>query len=139
MKHLITSIFLLTPLFILSQSVNIRWEDSYGREFSLNSHSGSFDYSMVSGDEIKYNGRYDSGPEGTVKSIGSCRIEYNGRYDSGPEGLVKSVCGKSVRYNGRYDAGPEGSVKKIGGMTLYYFGKYESGPEGAYKKSSGSI
>lgn len=139
MKRLIFLLLITIPFLGFGQSVNLTWEDSQGREFSINSHSGKFKYSMVSGDQIYYNGRYDSGPEGSVKKIGSVSIYYNGRYDGGPEGSVKKVGSVSIYYNGRYDSGPEGSVKKIGGMSVYYNGRYDNGPEGSFKKTTGTI
>jgi hypothetical protein len=48
--------------------MKISWEDSGGREFSINTHTGNFQYSMITGDKLYYNGKYDSGPEGSIKS-----------------------------------------------------------------------
>ena len=97
------------------QSMDIRWNDS-GIEFSINSHTGKLNYSVPGGD-IKYNGMYDPGPTGSVKSIGSVNIKYNGTYDPGPTGYIKSVGGLSVKYNGTYDPGPTGSVKSTSGSV----------------------
>ena len=93
MKRLIFLLLITIPFLGFGQSVNLTWEDSQGREFSINSHSGKFKYSMVSGDQIYYNGRYDSGPEGSVKKIGGMSVYYNGRYDNGPEGSFKKTTG----------------------------------------------
>ena len=46
-------------------------------------------------------------------------ISYNGKYDGGPEGTVKKVGGMSIYYNGKYDSGPEGSIKKTSGQISY--------------------
>lgn len=134
---------LLTLLFLtfsgFSQSMKIIWEDAQGREFSINTHSGNFQYSMIPGDKLYYNGTYDSGPEGLIKSIGNIKIYYNGKYDGGPEGSVKSVGNVRIYYNGKYDSGPEGTIKSIGGLKIYYNGRYDSGPEGSIKSTSGSV
>jgi hypothetical protein len=134
---------LLTLLFLtfsgFSQSMNIIWEDAQGREFSINTHSGKFQYSMIPGDKLSYYGTYDGGPEGAIKSIGSTRIYYYGKYDGGPEGAVKSVGNVRIYYNGEFSGGPEGTVKSVGGLKVYYFGKYQSGPEGSIKSTSGFV
>ncbi|MEN9442519.1 MAG: hypothetical protein RLZ33_2596 [Bacteroidota bacterium] len=122
-----------------SQGMKITWEDSKGREFSIDTHTGSFQYSMISGDKLYYNSKYDSGPEGSIKSIGNVSIYYYGKYDIGPEGFVKSVGNVRINYNGKYDTGPEGTIKSVGGLTIYYNGKYDSGPEGTIKSTSGSV
>jgi hypothetical protein len=146
MKNILL-IFLILPLIGFGQSMNINWEDSDGREFSINSHSGDFKYSMVSGDQLYYNtGSYsDTGPEGTIKKVGSITVSWNtGSYsDTGPEGTVKKVDYTTVSWNtGSYsDTGPEGTIKKVGGLTIYYnTGSYsDTGPEGTVKKTSGSV
>lgn len=134
---------LLTLLFStfsgFSQSMKIIWEDAQGREFSINTHSGNFQYSMIPGDKLYYNGTYDSGPDGSIKSIGNVKIYYNGKYDGGPEGSVKSVGNVRIYYNGKYDSGPEGTIKSVGGLKIYYNGRYDSGPEGSIKSTSGSV
>ena len=122
-----------------SQGMKITWEDPEGREFSISTHSGNFQYSMVPGDKLYYNGTYDSGPEGLIKSIGNIKIYYNGKYEGGPEGSVKSVGNVRIYYNGKYDSGPEGTIKSVGGLKIYYNGRYDSGPEGSIKSTSGSV
>ena len=117
MKKLIFLIFITAPLLCFSQGMKINWEDYSGREFSINTHARNFEYSMISGDKLNYNGRYDSGPDGSIKSVGSVKIYYNGRYDSGPEGTIKSVGGLKIYYNGRYDSGPDGSIKSTSGSV----------------------
>jgi len=139
MKTLLFLILFLSPLSIFCQGMKISWEDEQGREFSINSHSGQFQYSMITGDKLYYNGPYDGGPEGSIKSIGNVRVYYNGPYDGGPNGSVKSVGNIKIYYNGPYDNGPVGSIKSIGGLKIYYYGKYESGPEGSIKSTSGSV
>ena len=103
------------PFIGFGQSMNIKWDES-GIEFSINTHTGELDYS-VPGGTIKYNGTYDVGPKGSVKSVGSVSIKYNGTYDVGPKGFIKSVGGLSVKYNGTYDVGPKGSVKSTSGSV----------------------
>lgn len=139
MKKLIILLFVLLPVLGFSQGMKIKWEDDEGREFSINSHTGDFQYSMIVGDKIYYYGRYDIGPEGSIRSIGSVKIYYNGRYDAGPEGLVKRIGNVEIYYNGKYDSGPEGAVKSVGGLKIYYNGKYDSGPEGSIRKTTGSV
>ncbi len=139
MKQFIILLLILAPSLGFSQGMKITWEDSDGREFSINTHTGNFQYSMIAGDKLYYNGRYDSGPEGSIKSIGNVKVYYNGKYDGGPEGSVKSVGNIKIYYNGKYDSGPEGTIKSVGGLKIYYNGKYDSGPEGSIKSTSGSV
>ena len=116
-KLLFTIIVALMPLLCISQGMKIKWEDSSGREFSINTHTGNFEYSTITGDNIYYNSAYDSGPKGSVKSIGNTYIYYNSTYDSGPEGTVKSVGGLEVYYNSAYSGGPEGTIKRTFGSV----------------------
>jgi hypothetical protein len=139
MKTLSMVILYLLPLFGFSQGMKIKWEDSDGREFSINTHSAQFQYSMIAGDKLEYISRYEIGPEGSIKSIGKVLIQYNGRYDAGPEGSVKAVGNINISYNSRYEIGPEGSIKSVGGLNIYYNGKYDSGPEGSIKNTTGSV
>ena len=139
MRIFLITILVLLPYFGFTQGLEITWEDEKGREFTINSHNGSFEYSMIPGDRLYYNGTYDSGPEGSIKSIGNVKIYYNGKYDGGPEGFVKSVGNVRIYYNGKYDSGPEGTIKSVGGLKIYYNGKYDSGPEGTIKRTSGSV
>jgi hypothetical protein len=117
MKKLIIFLLALAPAIAFSQGMKIIWEDTDGREFSINTHTGNFQYSMIAGDKLSYNGKYDAGPEGSVKSVGSIKIYYNGKYDSGPEGSIKAVGGLKISYNGKYDAGPEGTIKITSGSV----------------------
>ena len=115
MKKLLFVFLLTFQIMVFGQSMNIKWDES-GIEFSINTHTGELDYS-VPGGTIKYNGTYDVGPKGSVKSVGSVSIKYNGTYDVGPKGFIKSVGGLSVKYNGTYDVGPKGSVKSTSGSV----------------------
>ena len=134
MKKILLFILFILPIIVFSQSVDITWEDSDGREFSINSHTREFTYSMISGDRISYN------RDGSVKSIGHEPIYYNGEYSSrGPEGSVQSVGHLEIYYYGEYSSGPEGCVERIGGMKIYYYGEYGSGPEGTFKETIGNI
>jgi hypothetical protein len=147
MKQLIFFLFILAPSIGFSQGMKIKWEDRAGREFSVNTHSGNFQYSMIAGDALIYNrGIYsDTGPAGTIKKVGDSTIEWNrGIYsDSGPEGTIKKVGDNTIEWNtGIYsDTGPEGTIKKIGGLTINYNkGIYsDTGPEGTIKNTSGSV
>ena len=118
MKKLLSILFFaIVPLLCFSQGMKIKWEDSSGREFSINTHTRNFEYSMVAGDKIYYNSTYSGGPEGSVKSVGNVKIYYNGAYSGGPEGTVKSVGGLKVYYNSAYSGGPEGSIKSTSGSV----------------------
>mgnify|MGYP001163392593 FL=1 len=139
MKTLLFSIFIVAPLLCFSQGMKIKWEDSSGREFSINTHTRSFQYSMVAGDKIYYNSAYSGGPEGSVKSVGNVKIYYNSAYSGGPEGSVKSVGNVKIYYNSAYSGGPEGTVKSVGGLKVYYNSAYSGGPEGSIKSTSGSV
>ena len=138
-KLLFTIIVALMPLLCISQGMKIKWEDSSGREFSINTHTGNFEYSTITGDNIYYNSAYDSGPKGSVKSIGNTYIHYNSAYDSGPKGSVKSIGNTYIYYNSTYDSGPEGTVKSVGGLEVYYNSAYSGGPEGTIKRTFGSV
>jgi hypothetical protein len=124
MKKLLL-ILLFLPFLGFGQSMNISWEDRDGREFSINTHSGNFQYSMISGDKIDYNDKYDdrhkSGIVGKVKSIGNVKIVYYEKYDD------------------RHKSGIVGYIKAVGGLKVYYNEKYDDGPLGSIKNSSGSV
>lgn len=60
---------------------------------TVNTHTRSFQYSMVAGDKIYYNSAYSGGPEGTVKSVGGLKVYYNSAYSGGPAGSIKSTSG----------------------------------------------
>ena len=123
MKKLLFVFLLTFPIMVFGQSMNIKWEDREGREFSVNSHSGKFTYSMVPGDNLYYNtGSYtDTGPKNTIKSIGSVDVYWNtGSYtDTGEKGTIKSVGGLTINYNtGSYrDSGPKGTIKNTSGSV----------------------
>lgn len=139
MKKILIIILIIAPSICISQGMKITWDDTYGREFSINTNTGSFQYSMIAGDKITYYGSYESGPEGRVKSIGNTKVIYYGSYESGPEGYVKSVGNIKIYYYGKYETGPENFIKSVGGLKIYYYGKYESGPEGSIKRTFGSV
>ena len=140
MKKLIFIFFFcLTTQISFSQGMKIKWQDSSGREFSINTHNRNFEYSILPGDKILYNSRYSGGPEGSVRSIGNTKIYYNSAYSGGPEGSVKSVGNVKINYNSAYSGGPEGTVKSVGGLKIYYHSAYSGGPEGAIKSTSGSV
>lgn len=152
MNKILVAIFIgITPLFCFSQGMKIKWDDSYGREFSINTHSGSFQYSIIAGDEIqyysKYDDRYNSGIAGKVKSIGNIKIKYfdkyDDRYNSGFTGKLRSVGNIKIEYYDKYDdnynSGISGKVKSVGGLKVFYNDKYDNGPAGSIKNTSGSI
>ena len=117
MKKLLILIFAIMPLLGFSQGMKITWEDSDGREFSINTHTRHFQYSMVAGDKIYYNNAYSGGPDGSVKSVGNVKIYYNNAYSGGPDGTVKSVGGLKIYYNNAYSGGPDGSIKSTSGSV----------------------
>ena len=132
MKKLLFVLILTIPSMVFGQSMNIKWEDRDGREFSINSHSGKFTYSMVSGDNLEYNSnnQYDyrnTGPSGTIRTIGNVEIVYNSdnRYDYnniGPSGSIRTVGNLKIVYNidNQYDynnTGPSGSIRKTTGSV----------------------
>ena len=124
-KILFTILITSMPLLCLSQGMKIKWEDYSGREFSINTHSGQFQYSMIPGDEIKYNDKYDdkygSGIVGKVKSVGNIKTEYYDKYDD------------------KYGSGIAGKLKSVGRLKIYYNDKYDNGPAGSIKSTSGSV
>lgn len=147
MKYILICLVSITPFFCFSQGMKIKWEDEKGREFSVNTHSGNFEYSMINGDNLYYNtgSIYDTGPEGTIKKIGDISIYWNtgSLSDTGPKGTIKKVGSITVYWNtgSLSDTGPEGTLKKVGGLTIdYNTGSYsDSGPKGTIKKTSGSV
>ena len=147
MKYLLIYLLTIIPLISFSQGMRIKWTDAQGREFSVNTHLGNFEYSMIDGDNLIYNtgSSYDSGPEGTIKNIGSISVEWNtgSSYDSGPKGTIKKVGSIRIEWNtgSSYDSGPEGTIKKVGGLTINYNtgSSYDSGPKGTIKNTSGSV
>ena len=68
MKKLLFLILLIIPFIGFGQSMNIKWEDRDGREFSINNKTGEFSYSMVSGDNLKYITNSYYGPAHIVTS-----------------------------------------------------------------------
>lgn len=139
MKKLLALMTFLIPLILFGQGMNITWEDSSGREFSINTHTRQFSWSMVAGDNVTYNNAYSGGPNGSVKSIGPVRIQYNNAYSGGPEGSVKSVGNVRIQYNNAYSGGPDGTVKSVGGLRVTYNNAYSGGPAGSIKSTSGSV
>ena len=147
MKKVLFILLLTIPFVGFGQSMTIKWDDYSGVEFEINSHSGKLSYTVPSGGDIKYNtgSLYDSGPNGTIKSIGRVDIKYNtgSLYDSGPNGTIKSVGGVDIKYNtgSLYDSGPEGTIKSVGGLDIKYNtgSLYDSGPKGSVKSTSGSV
>ena len=118
MKKLLLIILVSIPYLLFSQSMNIKWEDNEGREFSINSHSNNFTYSMVSGDRIKYNTSDYYGPKGSVSQVGNVRIKYNTSDYYGPKGSVSQVGGLKIIYNISDYYGPKGSIKETRGSVF---------------------
>lgn len=139
MKKILILLLFLIPAIYFSQGMKITWSDSDGREFSINTHSRNFQYSMISGDKIYYNNAFSGGPEGSVKSIGNVNIYYNNAFSGGPDGSVKSVGNVDIYYNNAFSGGPEGTVKSVGGLDIYYHNAFSGGPVGSIKSTSGSV
>ena len=139
MKNILLLICLMCPLFLFGQGMNITWEDSAGREFSINTHTRQFSWSMVAGDNITYNNAFSGGPDGSVKSIGYTSITYNNALSGGPDGSVKSVGNVSITYNNAFSGGPDGTVKSVGGLRVNYNNAFSGGPDGSIKSTSGSV
>ena len=147
MKKLLSVVLCCLPIILFGQGMNINWEDSSGREFSINTHTHKFAWSMIAGDDVTYNNAYSGGPSGTVKSIGPVRIEYNNAYSGGPDGSVKSVGDVRIYYNSGFtvvgNGGPDGTVKSVGGLTVLYNNGYTviggGGPAGSIRGTSGSV
>ena len=126
MKKLLSILLLTLPFIGFGQSMNISWEDRDGREFSINTHTGNFKYSMVSGDQLEYNNgysSYDTGEKGTIRTIGDVKIVWNNgysSYDTGEKGTLRSVGGLKVEYNNgysSYDKGPKGTIRGTSGSV----------------------
>ena len=133
MKKLLYILLFTIPFVGFGQSMNIEWEDRDGREFSINSNSGRFSYSMVSGDQLEYNNsnQYDykntGGSSGTIRKVGNVTIEYN----------------NSNQYDYK-NTGPDGTIRKVGGLVIEYNNSNEydyknTGPDGTIRKTSGSV
>ena len=129
----------MSPLFVFSQGMNITWKDSAGREFSINTHTRQFSWSMVAGDNVYYNNAFSGGPDGSVKSIGPVMITYNNAFSGGPNGSVKSVGNVMITYNNAFSGGPDGTVKSVGGLRVNYNNAYSGGPNGSVKSTYGSV
>ena len=105
MKKKLLFIFLICTSIIYSQDMRVEWEDNDGREFSIRVLSGEFEYSMIPGDDI----RYDFMGEKVIQ-IGSVRIQY----DFMGEKVVQIG---SVRI--QYDFTGE-KITKVGELTINY-------------------
>ena len=94
---LIISLFFLSTL-AYSQGMNIKWNDSDGREFAITTN-GEFSYGAIQGDRIQYD------YEDRIYKVGDVRVEYD------YEGRVYKVggCRVSYDYQGRVD-GTRGQV-----------------------------
>ena len=117
MKKLLLLLLFTIPFLGFGQSINIKWEDRDGREFSVNNQTGNFRYSMVSGDDIKYITNSYYGPVGSVQKVGDVNIKY----------ITNSYYG------------PVGSVQKVGGLKIEYITNSYYGPVGSVKSTSGSV
>ena len=98
-------ILLLIPTLGVGQNMKVKWEDDDGREFAIKVISGDFGYSMVPGDDIKYDILTDK-----VKLIGDVVVEYDLF-----TGKVKRVGDVTIQYNIFDD-----NIKQVGGLTINY-------------------
>ena len=110
------SLFCLKYNYALSQDTKIKWEDRDGREFSIKTISGEFEYSMVGGDSVYYYSKFDFPyRRGKVRSVGGANIYYD------KLGRVESVGGVNIYYYSKYDFPyKRGKVRSVGGLTIYY-------------------
>ena len=118
MKKLLFVLILTIPFMVFGQSMNIKWEDRDGREFSINNQTSEFKYSMVPGDKIKYITQSWKGPVGSVESIGGVEIKYITQSWKGPVGYIQSVGGLEIKYITQSWKGPIGSVESTSGRVL---------------------
>ena len=132
-------ILIFVPSFVSGQSMNITWEDDDGREFSINSHTRQFSYSMVAGDDIEYIQYSRYGPVGSVSRIGDVEIEYIQYSRYGPVGSVSRVGDVEIEYIQYSRYGPVGSVSSVGNLDIEYVQYSKYGPVGSVKGTSGSI
>ena len=151
MKKLLSILLLTLPFIGFGQSMNISWEDRDGREFSINTHTGNFKYSMVSGDQLEYNNgysSYDTGEKGTIRTIGDVKIVWNNgysSYDTGEKGTLRSVGDVKIVWNNgysSYDTGEKGTLRSVGGLKVEYnngYSSYDKGPKGTIRGTSGSV
>ncbi|MAI85003.1 MAG: hypothetical protein CMM91_08750 [Rickettsiales bacterium] len=110
------SLFCLKYNYALSQDTKIKWEDRDGREFSIKTISGDFEYSMVGGDTIYYYHEHDHPHQrGKVRSVGRQNIYYDDL------GRVKSVGGVNIYYYHEHELPHQrGKVRSVGGLKIYY-------------------
>ena len=151
MKKLVFVFLFIIPFMVFGQSMNIKWEDRDGREFSINTHTGNFKYSMVSGDQLEYNNgysSYDTGEKGTIRKIGDVKIIWNNgysSYDTGEKGTLRSVGDVKIVWNNgysSYDTGEKGTLRSIGGLKVEYnngYSSYDKGPKGTIRGTSESV
>ena len=139
MKKLLFILLLTVPFLGFGQSMNIKWEDQDGREFSINNVTGDLKYSMVSGDKISYITQSWKGPVGSVESIGPVDIEYITQSWKGPVGSVESVGSVDIEYITQSWKGPVGYIESVGGLTINYITQSWKGPVGSVESTSGRV
>ena len=112
MKHylILVTLLLFFSSSVIGQDMKVKWEDEDGREFSIRVLSGTFNYSMVPGDDIEYDIFSDK-----VKQIGDVIVRY-----SIVTGKVVEVGDVTIRYDMFTDV-----VEQVGGLSIKYdlFGK----------------
>jgi hypothetical protein len=93
---------ILTTTVGFSQDMKVSWEDDDGREFSIMVLSGEFGFSMIPGDDVKYD-YHDK-----VTKVGDVTIRYD-YHDK-----VTKVGDVTIRYD-YHD-----KVTKVGGLSIRY-------------------
>ena len=158
MKNLLFTLLLTIPFVGFGQGMKITWVDNSGIEFSISTQTKRLNY-LVDGGKIEYNNdniydRENTGPNGTVRKIGSVKIEYNNdniydRENTGPDGTIRNVGSVKIEYNNnnmydRKNTGPDGTIRRVGGLTVEYnndniYDRKNTGPDGTVRETSGSV
>jgi hypothetical protein len=139
MKKLLFVFLFTFPIMVFGQSMNIKWEDRDGREFSINNQTSEFKYTMVPGDKIKYITQSWKGPVGSVESIGGVKIKYITQSWKGPVGSVESIGGVEIKYITQSWKGPVGYIQSVGGLEIKYITQSWKGPIGSVESTSGRV
>jgi hypothetical protein len=139
MKKLLYVFLLSIPFLVSGQSMNVKWEDRDGREFSINNKTLEFKYSMVPGDKIKYITQSWKGPVGSVQYIGDVEVKYITQSWKGPVGSVQYIGDVEIKYITQSWKGPVGYIQFVGGLEIKYITQSWKGPVGSVESTSGSV
>jgi len=139
MKNIALIVLVSFSFLGFGQSMNITWEDSEGREFSINSHSHEFTYSIVAGDKVKYITKEFFGPVGAVAKIGDLKIKYITKSHFGPLGAVSQIGDVKIKYITKVYFGPLNAISQAGGLKIEYITNDHYGPVGSIKETTGTV